>query len=154
MRWRGNLAKVASWRRLGLGRAEGEVASWRRLGLERAEGVSVAWGGPRTRRESSGVGRPCPRLGSGEARSCPLSGPSLDLNRTHQAFAALCWWGLPAEIRSLGSTLNYGPRQSQIIIRLFFCQVWLARLIQIFGKNKNFKVIIKVYAKQNYSKNW
>jgi hypothetical protein len=32
------------------------------------------------------------------------------LNRTHQAFAALCWWGLPAEIRSLGGTPNYGPR--------------------------------------------
>jgi hypothetical protein len=31
------------------------------------------------RRESSGVGCPCPRLGSDEARSCPLSGPSLDL---------------------------------------------------------------------------
>jgi hypothetical protein len=31
------------------------------------------------RRESSGVGCPCPRLGSGEARSCPLSGLSLDL---------------------------------------------------------------------------
>jgi hypothetical protein len=62
--WCGDLAKVASWRRLSLGRAEG---------------VSVAWGGPRARRESSGVGCPCPRLGSGEARSCPLSGPSLDL---------------------------------------------------------------------------
>jgi hypothetical protein len=61
---RGDLAKVASWRRLGLGRAEV---------------VSVAWGGPRARRESSGVGCPCPRLGSGEARSCPLSGPNLDL---------------------------------------------------------------------------
>jgi hypothetical protein len=36
-------------------------------------------GGPRARRESSGVGCPCPRLGSGEARSCPLSGSSLDL---------------------------------------------------------------------------
>jgi hypothetical protein len=36
-------------------------------------------GGPRARRESSGVGCPCPRLGSGEARSCPLSGLSLDL---------------------------------------------------------------------------
>jgi hypothetical protein len=56
-----------------------KVASWRRLGLGRAEGVSVASGGPRARRESSGVGRPCPRLCSGEARSCPLSGPSLDL---------------------------------------------------------------------------
>jgi hypothetical protein len=61
---RGDLAKGASWRRLGLGRAEG---------------VSVALGGPRARRESSGVGCPCPRLGSGEARSCPLSGPSLGL---------------------------------------------------------------------------
>jgi hypothetical protein len=28
------------------------------------------------RRESSGVGCPCPRLSSGEARSCPLGGPS------------------------------------------------------------------------------
>jgi hypothetical protein len=56
-----------------------KVASWRRLGLGRAEGASVAWGGPRARRESSGVGCPCPRLGSGESRSCPLSGPSLDL---------------------------------------------------------------------------
>jgi hypothetical protein len=50
--WRGDLAKVASWRR---------------LGLERAEGVPVAGGGPRARRRSSGVGCPCPRLGSGEA---------------------------------------------------------------------------------------
>jgi hypothetical protein len=50
--WRGDLAKVASRRRLGLGRAEG---------------VSVAGGGPRARRKSSGVGGPCPRLGSGEA---------------------------------------------------------------------------------------
>jgi hypothetical protein len=56
-----------------------KVASWRRLGLERTEGVSVAGGGPRARRKSSGVGCPCPRLGSSEARSCPLSGPSLDL---------------------------------------------------------------------------
>jgi hypothetical protein len=61
---RGDLAKVASWQRLGLGRAEG---------------VPVAGGGPRARRKSSGVGCPCPRLGSGEARSCPLSGPILDL---------------------------------------------------------------------------
>jgi hypothetical protein len=41
--------------------------------------VSVAGGGPRARRKSSGVGCPCPRLGSGEARSCPLSVPILDL---------------------------------------------------------------------------
>jgi hypothetical protein len=61
---RGGLAKVASCRSLGLGRAEG---------------VSVAGGGPRARRKSSGVSCPCPRLGSGEARPCPLSGPILDL---------------------------------------------------------------------------
>jgi hypothetical protein len=47
-------------------------------------------GDPREGRESSGVGCLCPRLGSGEARSCPLSGRSLDLNRAHQAFVALC----------------------------------------------------------------
>jgi hypothetical protein len=41
--------------------------------------VSVAGGGPQARRKSSRVGCPCPRLGSGEARSCPLSGPILDL---------------------------------------------------------------------------
>jgi hypothetical protein len=73
--WRGDLAKVASLRRLGLGRAKG---------------VSVARGGPRARRESSGVGCLCPRLDSGEAGSCPLSGLNLDLNRVHQVFAVLC----------------------------------------------------------------
>jgi hypothetical protein len=41
--------------------------------------VSVAGGGPRARCKSSGVGCPCPRLGSGEARSRPLNGPILDL---------------------------------------------------------------------------
>jgi hypothetical protein len=50
--WRGDLAKVASWRR---------------LGLRRAEGVPVVGGGTRARRRSSGVGCPYPRLGSGEA---------------------------------------------------------------------------------------
>jgi hypothetical protein len=40
-----------------------------------------------------------------------LRGRSLDLNCAHQAFAALCCWGLPAEIRSLKGTSNYGPRQ-------------------------------------------
>jgi hypothetical protein len=98
-----------------------KVASWRRLGLGRVEGVSVAWGGPRARRESSGVGCPCPRLGSGEARSCPLSGPNLGSIEPHQAFAALCWLGLPAEIRSLGGTPNYGPRQSCLWNQFCLC---------------------------------
>jgi hypothetical protein len=43
------------------------VASWRRLGLGRAGSMFVAGGGPRARQRSSGVGCPCPRLGSGEA---------------------------------------------------------------------------------------
>jgi hypothetical protein len=104
--WHGDSTKVASPRSLP------------ELGLERVEGAPVAWGDPRARRESSWVGCLCPRLGSDEARSCPLSGWSLDLNCAHQAFAALCWWGLPAEIRSLGVPLimvpdtgqHYGPR--------------------------------------------
>jgi hypothetical protein len=50
--WRGDLARVASWRR---------------LGLRRAGSMFVAGGGPRARRRSSGVGCSCPRLGSGEA---------------------------------------------------------------------------------------
>jgi hypothetical protein len=111
--WRGDLAKVASPRSLP------------ELGLERVEGAPVAWGDPRARRESALVYASCPRLGSGETRSCPLSGRSLDRDRAHQAFAALCWWGLPAEIRSLGGTPNYGPRQ-----RVYACchSLWRHKL--------------------------
>jgi hypothetical protein len=43
------------------------VASWRRRGLGRAGNIFAAGGGPQARRKSSGVGCPCPRLGSGEA---------------------------------------------------------------------------------------
>jgi hypothetical protein len=43
------------------------VASWRRQGLGRAGNMFAAGGGPRARRRSSGVGCPCPRLGSDEA---------------------------------------------------------------------------------------
>jgi hypothetical protein len=43
------------------------VASRRRQGLGRAVNIFAAGGGPRARRKSSGVGCPCPRLGSGEA---------------------------------------------------------------------------------------
>jgi hypothetical protein len=43
------------------------VASWQRQGLGRARDMFAAGGGPRARRKSSGVGCPCPRLGSGEA---------------------------------------------------------------------------------------
>jgi hypothetical protein len=43
------------------------------------QGCFLAKTGPRARRESSGVGCLCLRLGLGEARSRPLSGPSLGL---------------------------------------------------------------------------
>jgi hypothetical protein len=43
------------------------VASWRRQGLGRAGNTFAAGGGPRARRRSSGVSCPCPRPGSGEA---------------------------------------------------------------------------------------
>jgi hypothetical protein len=119
--WRGDLAKVASPRSLP------------ELGLGRVEGASIAWGGPRARRGSSGVGCLCPRLGSGEARSCPLSGLSLDLNRAYQAFAALCWWGLPAEIRSLGGTPNYSPRQIYKIYHACVTRNFLLFLVAYSG---------------------
>jgi hypothetical protein len=93
------------------------VATWSRLllGEDWASGepkvCPLLEGGPRARRESSGVGRPCPRLGSGEARSCPLSGPSLDLIAPIRPLQLCADGWLPAEIRSLGGTPNYGPRQ-------------------------------------------
>jgi hypothetical protein len=43
------------------------VASWRRQGLGRAGNMFAAGGGARARQKSSGVGCPCPRLGSGKA---------------------------------------------------------------------------------------
>jgi hypothetical protein len=43
------------------------VASQRRQGLGRAGDVSAVEGGPRARQKSLGVGCPCPRLGSGMA---------------------------------------------------------------------------------------
>jgi hypothetical protein len=49
------------------------------------------------------------------------------LNCTHQAFAALCWWGLPAEIRSLEGTPNYGPRQTPTQILGWVCP-WLLEI--------------------------
>jgi hypothetical protein len=39
---------------------------------------------------------------------------SLGLNRAHQAFAALCWWDLPAEIRSLGVPLIMVPTSTNM----------------------------------------
>jgi hypothetical protein len=70
--WWGDLAKVASLRSLP------------ELGFGLVEGVTVAWGGPRARCESVWDYCSRPRLGSGEARSRPLSRRSLDMNCAHQ----------------------------------------------------------------------
>jgi hypothetical protein len=93
--WRGDLARVASWRRLGLGR----VGS-----------LFIAGGGPRARRRSSGVGCPCPRLGSGEARSSPSNGPIPGLVAPIKPLQLCADGGYQLRIRSLDGTPNYGPR--------------------------------------------
>jgi hypothetical protein len=54
-----------------------------------------------------------PEVGLGRGGIVSLE-RSLGLNRAHQAFTTLCWWGLPAEIRSLRGTPYYGPRQIMI----------------------------------------
>jgi hypothetical protein len=68
-------------------------------------------GGPRARCRFSGVGFPCPRLGSGEARSCPLNGPILGLIAPIRPLQLCDDGGYQLRFRSLEGTLNYGPRQ-------------------------------------------
>jgi hypothetical protein len=82
--------------------------------------VSVAGGGPRARRKSSGVGCPCPRLGSGEARSRPLNGPILDLIAPIRPLQLCADGGYQLRFRSLEGTPNYGPRQLYICIIYYF----------------------------------
>jgi hypothetical protein len=72
--------------------------------------VPVAGGGPRARRRFSGVGFPCPRLGSGEARSCPLNGPILDLIAPIRPLQLCADGGYQLRFRGLEGTPNYGPR--------------------------------------------
>jgi hypothetical protein len=64
------------------------------------------------RRESAWVYCFCPRLGSGEARSCPLSGRSLDLNCAHQAFAACANGGYQPSLGVLWVPLIMVPDSS------------------------------------------
>jgi hypothetical protein len=68
-------------------------------------------GGPRARRRFSGVGFPCPRLGSGEARSCPLNGPILDLIAPIRLLQLCADGGCQLRFRGLEGTPNYDPRQ-------------------------------------------
>jgi hypothetical protein len=63
------------------------------------------------RHRSSGVGCPCPRLGSGEARSCPSNGPILDLIAPIRPLQLYADGGYQLRFRSLEGTPNYGPRQ-------------------------------------------
>jgi hypothetical protein len=86
------------------------VASRRRQGLGRAGNVFAVGGGPRARRRSSGVGCPCPRLGSGEARSSPLNGLIPDLIAPIRPLQLYADGGYQLRIRSLEGTPNYGPR--------------------------------------------
>jgi hypothetical protein len=67
-------------------------------------------GGPRARRRFSGVGFPCLRLGSGEARSCPLNGPILDLIAPIRPLQLCADGGYQLRFRGLEGTPNYGPR--------------------------------------------
>jgi hypothetical protein len=64
------------------------------------------------RRDSAWVHCSCPRLGSGEARSCPLSGRSLNLNCAHQAFAACADGGYQPSLGVLGVPLIMVPDSS------------------------------------------
>jgi hypothetical protein len=80
----------------------------------RVEGAPVALGGPRARRESAWVYCSYPRLGSDEARSCPLSRRSLDLNHAHQAFAACADDGYQPSLGVLGVPLIMVPDKLQL----------------------------------------
>jgi hypothetical protein len=71
--------------------------------------VSAVAGGPRARRKSSGVGRPCPRLGSGEARSSRSNGLIPDLIAPIRPLQLYADGGYQLRIRSLEGTPNYGP---------------------------------------------
>jgi hypothetical protein len=73
--------------------------------------VSAVRGGPRARRKSSGVGCPCPRLGSGEARSSRSNGLIPDLIASIRPLQLYADRGYQLRIRSLEGTPNYGPRQ-------------------------------------------
>jgi hypothetical protein len=73
--------------------------------------VSAVGGGPRARRKSFGVGCPCPRLGSGEARSSRSNGLIPDLIAPIRPLQLYADGGYQLRIRSLEGTPNYGPRQ-------------------------------------------
>jgi hypothetical protein len=77
-------------------------------------------GGPRARRRFSGVGFPCPRLGSGEARSCPLNGPILDSIAPIRPLQLCADGGYQLRFRGLEGTPNYGPRHMALSFGPYF----------------------------------
>jgi hypothetical protein len=79
--------------------------------------VSAVGGGPRARQKSSGVGCPCPRLGSGEARSSRSNGLIPDLIAPIWPLQLYADGGYQLRISSLEGTPNYGPRQKEKIKR-------------------------------------
>jgi hypothetical protein len=93
------------------------VAMWPRLllGEDWASGKPIVCplldGGPRARHRFFGVGFPCPRLGLGEARSCPLNGPILDLIAPIRPLQLCADGGYQLRFRGLEGTPNYGPQQ-------------------------------------------
>jgi hypothetical protein len=64
------------------------------------------------RRESTWVYCSCPRLGSGKARSCPLSGQSFDLYCAHQPFAACADGDYQPSLGALAVPLIMVPESS------------------------------------------
>jgi hypothetical protein len=81
-----------------------------KIGPRASRKYVIRGGGPRARRRSSGVGCPCPRLGSGEAWSSPSNGPIPDLVAPIRPLQLYADGGYQLRIRSLEGTPNYGPR--------------------------------------------
>jgi hypothetical protein len=86
--------------------------------------------GPRARRESSRVGCPCPRLGSGEARSCPLSGPNPDLIAPIRPLQLCADGGYQLRLGVLGVPLIMVPDSSPRATKGVLILAW--RLLSYF----------------------
>jgi hypothetical protein len=78
--------------------------------------VSAVGGGSRARRKSSGAGCPCPRLGSGEARSSRSYGLIPDLIAPIRPLQLYADGGYQLRIMRLEGTPNYSPRHIYISI--------------------------------------
>jgi hypothetical protein len=95
--------------------------------------------GPLARRESSGVGCPCPRLGSGEVRSCPLSGPSLDLIAPIRPLQLCADGGYQLRLGVLGVPLIMVPDSSPRASKGVLILAWRL-LSHFFARDRPFSV--------------